>query len=249
LDQTGARQLDEEAKAYHAKDLLFKIERLSMRRILVPFRKPDRIKPYLEAAELAGLEPIPFPTDAPGSLDNVDGLLLTGGTDVDPARYGQTRLPETEEPDQERDEIELQLLDEAIERDLPILAICRGFQLLNVHQGGTLIQHIASGKHRVKTRDKGEPAHEVEVAPGSKLASIMSASRVAVNSRHHQAVDRVGANLQVVGRSVEDGIVEALERPGKRFVVAVQWHPENQVQRFAQQMALFQALRVATEGG
>jgi putative glutamine amidotransferase len=143
----------------------------------------------------------------------------------------------------------LELLEEAIQRDLPILAICRGFQLLNVHQGGTLIQHIESGKHRVESRDKGDPAHEVEIAAGSKLAEILGAPRVAVNSRHHQAVDRVGANLKVAGRSVDDGIVEALELPEKRFVVAVQWHPENQVRRSAQQLRLFQALSAAINGG
>jgi putative glutamine amidotransferase len=220
-----------------------------MRRILVPFRESDRIKPYLEAIELAELEPVPFHTDAPGNLDGVDGLVLTGGTDVDPLRYGQTPIPETDEPDRERDEIELELLEEAIQRDLPILAICRGFQLLNVHQGGTLIQHIESGTHRVESPDKGEPAHEVEIVAGSKLGEILGAPRVAVNSRHHQAVDRVGANLQVVGRSVGDGIVEALELPDKRFVIAVQWHPENQVRRSAQQLRLFQALKAAANGG
>lgn len=219
-----------------------------MRRVLVPFRQSDRIQPYLDAVQLAGLEPVPFVTEMPGHLDGVAGLVLTGGTDVDPSRYGQERGPETELPDPERDEIELELLEQAIQRDLPVLAICRGFQLLNVHQGGTLLQHIESGLHRVTSKDKGERAHEVDIQEDSMLHSILGASRVAVNSRHHQAVDRVGANLQVSGRSVDDSIVEALEYPGKRFVVGVQWHPENQVWRNPEQLRLFEALRNAANG-
>jgi putative glutamine amidotransferase len=225
------------------------VEGRCMGRVLVPFREADRIRPYLDAVAMAGLEPVPFLTEAPRSLADVEGLVLTGGTDVEPARYGQISLPETEEPDRERDEIELELLTEAIERDLPVLAICRGFQLLNVHQGGTLLQHVESGRHRVLTADKGEPAHQVEIEPQSRLRGIFGASRVAVNSRHHQAVERIGANLQVVGRSVEDGMVEAFELPGKRFVIGVQWHPENQVLRCAEQLRLFQAFAEAAGGG
>jgi putative glutamine amidotransferase len=216
-----------------------------MPRVLVPFREPDRIQPYLDAVEMGGLEPVPFLTGTPGSLADVQGLVLTGGTDVDPLRYGEVPLAETEEPDRERDEIEFELLAEALQRDLPVLAICRGFQLMNVHQGGTLRQHIESGWHRVLTEDKGEPAHEIEVEPGSQLATIFGATRVGVNSRHHQAVERIGANLRVVGRSVDDGLVEAFELPGKRFVIGVQWHPENQVRRSPEQLRLFQALAEA----
>jgi putative glutamine amidotransferase len=216
-----------------------------MRRVLVPFREPDRVVPYLDAIAMAGLEPVPFLTEMPRGLADVEGLLLTGGTDVEPERYGEPRLDETEEPDRERDEIEFELLAEALQRDLPVLAICRGFQLLNVHQGGTLRQHIQSGRHRFLTEDKGETAHEIEVEPGSQLATIFGATRVGVNSRHHQAVERIGANLRVVGRSVDDGVVEAFELPGKRFVIAVQWHPENQVGRGQEQLRLFQAFAEA----
>jgi putative glutamine amidotransferase len=215
------------------------------RRVLVPFREPGRIQPYLDAVVMAGLEPVPFLTETPRSLADVEGLVLTGGTDIEPVRYREFALPETEEPDRERDEIEFELLAEALQRDLPVLAICRGFQLMNVHQGGTLRQHIESGRHRVLTEDKGEAVHEIEVEPGSRLAAILGATRVGVNSRHHQSVERVGANLWVVGRSVEDGVVEAFELPVKRFVIGVQWHPENQIRRNPEQLRLFEAFAEA----
>jgi putative glutamine amidotransferase len=178
--------------------------------------------PYLEALQLAGIEAT-FGT----SLDGASGLMLMGGDDVNPARYGEPRHPETEDPDDGRDELECALIAKALERDLPILAICRGMQILNVAQGGTLVQHLEN--HRQKTIDKSLSAHCVEIVPGSTLATIAGGElKAPVNSRHHQAVARLGQGLIMSATDTRDGVIEAIERPDKRFVVGVQWHPENQ---------------------
>jgi putative glutamine amidotransferase len=178
--------------------------------------------PYLEALQLAGIEAT-FGT----SLDGASGLMLMGGDDVNPARYGEPRHPETEDPDDGRDELECALIAKALERDLPILAICRGMQILNVAQGGTLVQHLEN--HRQKTIDKSLSAHCVEIVPGSTLATIAGGElKAPVNSRHHQAVARLGQGLIMSATDPRDGVIEAIERPDKRFVVGVQWHPENQ---------------------
>jgi putative glutamine amidotransferase len=173
------------------------------------------------------------------SLDGFGGLLLTGGTDVDPALYGQTLVEPTQPPDLGRDQMEQRLLGEALGRDLPILAICRGMQFFNVFHGGTLIQHIEG--HSIKPADLSQPAHCVTVVPGTLLARVTGAGPLEVNSRHHQAVNRVGEGLVVSARSVPDGIIEGLELPGKRFAVAVQWHPEDQILAAAPQRELFRA--------
>ncbi len=161
------------------------------------------------------------------ALEGFDGLLLMGGTDVNPALYRETPGPQTQEPDEVRDQLETILLANALGRDMPVLAICRGMQMLNVQHGGSLIQHL--GGHVFKTPDRGQPAHPVDIVPGTRLALIAGAKlRWQVNSRHHQAVGRVGQGLTVSATDPRDGTVEAIERPDKRFVVAVQWHPENQ---------------------
>jgi putative glutamine amidotransferase len=178
--------------------------------------------PYVEALRQAGIEPT-FGT----SLEGVLGLMLMGGDDMNPARYGETRHPETEDPDEPRDELECALIAEALERDVPILAICRGMQILNVAHGGTLVQHLEN--HRQKTQDKSVKAHCVEIVPGTTLAAIAGGElKAPVNSRHHQAVARLGQSLIVSATDPRDGVIEAIERPDKRFVVGVQWHPENQ---------------------
>lgn len=215
------------------------------RRVLVPFREIDRSQPYLDALQLGGLNPVPFITESSRHLADMAGLVLTGGTDINPTRYGETPETETEPPDSERDEIESELLAEALHKDLPVLAICRGFQLLNVHQGGTLLQHILADQHRVITGDKGKPAHDVEIEAASRVAEIFGSTRVAVNSRHHQALKDLGTGLTLVGWSIGDGVPEAVELVGKRFVVGVQWHPENQVAQSAEQLRLFQAFAKA----
>jgi|SRR5579875_415083 len=215
-------------------------------RVLVPFRHEKKLKAYEDAIRAAGMQPVPAFVGEAVSLDGVQGVLLMGGTDVNPKRYGEAARPETDPPDDERDEVELRVIDQAIARDVPMLAICRGLQILNVYHGGTLIQHLSPAEpHDVETEDKGAPAHEVSIEAHTRLAQIADSGRWQVNSRHHQAAQKIGAGLQVSARAAEDGTIEALERPDKRFVVAVQWHPEDQVRRDEQQLKLFRAFAEA----
>jgi putative glutamine amidotransferase len=189
--------------------------------------------PYRKALREAGLEPVENVT----TLDELAGLVLTGGSDVSPELYGAERQPETGESDRDRDERESALLDEALARDLPVLAICRGLQLFNVVLGGTLVQHVEG--HRFPGRPE---VHPITIVPATRLASILETHSYAVNSRHHQAVDKVGRDLTVAA-TAPDGIVEALEMPRKRFVLAVQWHPEDRTD--GPDARLFDALRKA----
>ena len=204
----------------------------------------DYPRPYEEALHAVGIELVPV-TAAPMSADAA-GLLLMGGSDVNPARYGKARVADTEESDDARDELECALIEEALARDLPLLAICRGLQILNVQHGGTLIQHLAStARHRQRTEDRGLPVHQVEIVSGTALAAIASSAGGAlhwdVNSRHHQAIDRLGEGLRISARDPEDGTIEGIERPDKRFVIGVQWHPENMSATDPNQARLFQA--------
>jgi putative glutamine amidotransferase len=204
--------------------------------------KPDHSLPYEEALRSAGIEPsLVRPEDRIPA--DASGLLLMGGADVNPTLYRETRVRETDRADDARDLLEFRLIEEFLERDLPLLAICRGMQILNVQHGGTLVQHLeTTQRHRVKAEDKGAPAHKVHVVPGTKLAAIVGEPPVVeVNSRHHQAVRNPGAPLLVSARDVEDGTIEAMERDDRRFVIAVQWHPENQAPRDRRQAAIFEA--------
>jgi putative glutamine amidotransferase len=195
----------------------------------------SRVDDYLESVKRAGGEPVVLDAaaDPAGALDRVDGLLLTGGLDVDPVLYGETPHATTA-VDAARDLFEIPLSRDAIARDLPVFAICRGVQVLNVAAGGTLIQDIPSTvttslSHSIDI-PKDHPAHEVRVTPGTRLAASLGASMpqdtCAVNSRHHQAVGRV-APAFVVSASSADGVIEAIERPASAFCLGVQWHPEN----------------------
>lgn len=188
---------------------------------------------YFEAVQRAGGIPVllpPQPADDEAVsrvLDGVDGLIVTGGADVDPARYGQDAAPETDKPHLERDAWEDALLSAAIERELPFLGICRGMQVLNVNRGGSLHQHLPAivGDDRYRI-GKGEFAtNQVVVEPGTELDALVGA-KLPVKSYHHQAVDAVGDGLRVAARS-DDGIVQAVELEGVPFGVAVQWHPEE----------------------
>jgi putative glutamine amidotransferase len=194
------------------------------------------------------MEPAPAFVGDSISLDGAAGLLLMGGTDVNPKLYGEARRPETEEPDDQRDEAELRVIELAMAKDLPVLAICRGLQILNVFHGGTLVQHLSpSEPHDPELEDTTAAVHEVDIEPESRLAAIAETSRWRVNSRHHQAAGRIGEHLRVAARATEDGIIEALERADKRFVVAVQWHPEDQVRADAAQLKLFRAFAEALQ--
>ena len=197
--------------------------------------------PYADALTSVGLEAVHFTPAAHGSLDGVFGLVLCGGADIEPSRYGQTRHPETKQRDDERDGMELELIEEALRRDLPILAICRGMQVLNVRHGGSLHQHIGDS-HRPPP---GQVLfHPVSVAEASCLLGITGRLDFAVNSRHHQAVDRVGDSLRAIAWS-HDGYIEAIERTDRSFVVGVQWHPEDTHQTNEPDACLFRAFRDA----
>lgn len=201
---------------------------------------------YARSVERSGALPVVLPAiapeHAPALLDRLDGLLLSGGVDVDPALYGRPRHPKLGSIDRARDEFELALTREALERDLPLLAICRGQQLLNVACGGTLVQDIPSElpgalRHDAPGR-RTRRSHGVELEPSSRLAEILGPGPLRVNSFHHQAIDQPGAGLEVSGRCPRDGVIEAVEMSGRSFVVAVQWHPES----FWDEPESFQAL-------
>jgi putative glutamine amidotransferase len=195
----------------------------------------SRVGDYVKSVMRAGGEPLVLSTsDEAGSvLDRVDALLLTGGLDVDPEYYGEAPHPATE-VDAARDRFEIPLSRDAIARDLPVFAICRGVQVLNVAAGGTLVQDIPSAITSELTHSIDVPkdyvAHAVRVSPGTRLAEALGASTrldaCPVNSRHHQSVARVAPSF-VVSAVSEDGVVEAIERPDSTFCVGVQWHPEN----------------------
>jgi putative glutamine amidotransferase len=188
----------------------------------------ERLHNYWDRLREAGLEVVDT-TGPGGSLKDCAGLVLTGGIDVDPALYGETPHPEVEETNRPRDDFELSLLREALDAGLPVLAICRGHQLLNVCFGGALLQHVEGDAH---CWHEDEPItssfHDAEFVAGSRLAAIYGAGRIHVNSRHHQAVtpDRVAKGLIVTGIT-DDGLVEGLESESHRWVVGVQWHPER----------------------
>jgi putative glutamine amidotransferase len=198
---------------------------------------------YLDALHRAGAVEaamLAVPIDGRGAharLARVDALLLTGGADVDPARYGQPRHPETYGVSAVRDGFEEALVRAAIERRMPVLAICRGIQVLNVALGGTLVQHlpdVTPQPHR-----PGTP-HPVTVVPGSRLHAALGVDRADGLSSHHQAVDRLGAGLVVTARA-DDGTVEAVELTGDAWVVAVQWHPEDTAAGDPAQQRVFDA--------
>ena len=164
-------------------------------------------------------------------LDNCDGLLLSGGTDVDPVLFGEAPHTALGRVEPARDPFELELAREAVQRDLPVLGICRGLQVLNVALGGTLVQDIPSDVGGAVRHEAGddrlEIAHDVVINHGSRLAALLGTTRAGVNSFHHQAAKTLGEGLIRSATSPDDGIIEGLEMIDRSFVVAVQWHPEN----------------------
>ncbi len=163
-------------------------------------------------------------------LDRLDGLILAGGADIDPASYGAQRDPMTRNTVPERDDSEITLARRAIERDMPVLGICRGMQLINVAQGGTLVQHVPDlvghENHRRNPGSFDGSDHDVRLEPGSLAARAAGEELHETKSHHHQGVDRLGEGLVVSGYSALDELPETIEAPACRFVLGVQWHPE-----------------------
>jgi len=192
---------------------------------------------YIEAVQAAGGVPLLFAPHFTAEVcaalwPRLDGLVLTGGGDIEPARFGQPRHPAVDEVSPARDELELELTRRAVADDVPLLAICRGMQVLNVALGGTLVQDITSERPGSLVHTQKAPRHETTHAvkvlgDGTLLGRVLGSPEIRVNSMHHQAIDRPGESLREVAWA-PDGVVEGLEMPGPgRFVLGVQWHPED----------------------
>ena len=210
---------------------------------------------YLDAVYQAGAMPVLLPITFDTQhlerfLDQVDGLLLTGGLDVDPSRYGEKKLPCCGTCSACRDRMEFPLCRMALERNIPILAICRGMQVLSCVLGGTLWEDIAVQSESTLLHARYDApdtaVHEVSVRPGTLLHSIVATDVLPVNSRHHQGIRRLGEGLEITA-TAPDGLAEAVELPGKRFVLGVQWHPESLSKKTPAQQAIFDAFVHAVE--
>ena len=206
---------------------------------------------YVDAVSDAGGLPLilPFlPEPADQLLDLLDGVILSGGGDIDPARFDRNRHPRTDGISPERDDLELRVFQAARARGLPILGICRGLQLINVAMGGTLIQDIPDERpswsqhrqdHDGLARD--DVSHPVTLEGGSRVATIYGETRIMTNSYHHQAVDDLARGLVVTGHA-DDGTIESFEAEGEPFLLAVQWHPETLYRRHTEHARVFSAL-------
>ncbi|MGH3091702.1 MAG: gamma-glutamyl-gamma-aminobutyrate hydrolase family protein [Gaiellaceae bacterium] len=195
---------------------------------------------YVQAVERAGGRPLLVPPSTDGveeTLDAVDGLLFPGGSDLDPELYGAEAHPETNGIRGERDRAELALLEAALARDMPLLAVCRGSQVLNVARGGDLVQHLPElvGDEKHKHTPGVFADHDVDLGANTRLQRLLG-DRAPVKSHHHQGYGRIGGGL-VESAWAEDGTVEALEDPSRRFTLGVLWHPEA-----GEDSALFEAL-------
>jgi putative glutamine amidotransferase len=207
---------------------------------------------YTEAVEAAGGVPLVIPPQTGNVaeiLAAVDGLLLSGGADIDPARYGDTEVhPTTYDIHAGRDELELELVRQAVAQDMPVLCICRGIQVLNVALGGTLIQDVpsqySSDIQHAQHKDgivAHEPGHTVKVTPGSLLERTYESDTIAVNSFHHQALRDVAPELEI-NAVAPDEVVESVARPGSSWMLGVQWHPEMMFRAHPEHLKPFTAL-------
>jgi gamma-glutamyl-gamma-aminobutyrate hydrolase PuuD len=202
---------------------------------------------YVQSVEGAGGMPLLIPVqelsaeDARALLGRLDGVIVSGGPDVNPERYGQAPHPETGRPRDTRDEIEATVLEAAMSDEIPTLAICRGLQVLNVARGGTLLQHLTDAVgHGGHTPDpRGHGPHEVRVQPGTLLADLVGWEHADVPTHHHQAVDRLGEGLVATAWAADDTI-EGVEDRSVPFLVGVQWHPEA-----GEDLSLFRGLVAA----
>ena len=204
---------------------------------IIGISRCSRLDDYIASVEQAGGRArVLDVSDSPKRvLSEIHGLLLTGGGDVDPVFYGEDRHPSVEDAEPGRDEFEIDLARRAVDARMPLLAICRGAQVLNVAMGGTLVQDIPSAVTTELPHAIAEPkhavAHDIVVAEGSTLAQVLGRAvspghTCRVNSRHHQSVGKIGKNLAPAA-TAPDGIVEAIEVPDAEFCIGVQWHPEN----------------------
>ena len=208
---------------------------------------------YIEGVTLAGgiaalLPPQPVDADIANQvLDGIDGLIVTGGRDVDPSAYGNSPHPATDEPDRGRDAWEFALVSAALARHLPVLGICRGAQVLNVALGGTLHQHLPDvvGHTRHQQGNAVFSTSSIHTVAGSRLAGLVGESTNA-QCYHHQAIDRLGDGLVISARD-DDGVIEGVEIPGQDFVLAVQWHPEETLDDLRLFAGLVEAARVYTK--
>jgi putative glutamine amidotransferase len=228
---------------------------ISIRNLTNPINSTDYHavrRDYSHSVDLAGGIPVLIPLHIEnialrGLFDRLDGLILSGGGDVDPVHYGAECSPYTGSIDAERDRVELQLARWAVEADKATLAICRGTQVLNVAFGGTLIQDIREEVPDALRHDPPDDSwyprltHDVDVVGGSKLQSALGRAHLAVNSLHHQALARIADGL-VVTACAPDGIVEAVEHPHRQFILGVQWHPEALVDHHPPMLNLFKSL-------
>lgn len=231
----------------------------------VPGEKPAQWaigQRYVEVLRQFGAVPwlIPPLVNDPEAIreifDRLDGLVLAGGSDIEPGRYGEAARPECGPTDPDRDAVEILLVKLALDHTLPLLGICRGVQLLNVACGGSLYQDIAAQvpaaiKHDFTAKqghlDRAGSPHDVTVKAGTRLAAILGTHVVPVNSIHHQAVKELGRGL-VASAYAPDGVVEALEQVSHPFALAVQWHPEDLVETQPVMGRLFEAFMEATRG-
>lgn len=229
--------------------------------IPIPVQDPEKRrftlnKNYVRSLIECGATPILLTTSLDVATwrtlyEEADGVMLTGGGDVEPALFGEAKHEKTDDIDLERDDIEIALARWAVADDKPTFAICRGIQVMNVALGGTLVQDIPS-QWRVGTPEKLEHRghaigatrdqvlHEVCIEPGNCIAGVFGAGNVGVNSFHHQAIKVLGDGLIVTSRA-PDGIIESVEVPGKRYYLGVQWHPEEMTAGRADMVALFQS--------
>jgi len=206
---------------------------------------------YIRAVQAAGGIPILLTPHLAAEIvaalwQRLDGLLLTGGGDIDPATFARLRHPKVDDVSPARDELELGLTRRAVDDGVPLFAICRGIQVLNVALGGTLVQDLPGERPgpivHSQSEPRDQPTHAVKVmGEGTRLGRVLGALEIAVNSMHHQAIDRLGDGLREVAWA-PDGVIEGVELSGERFVVGVQWHPEELVGHDRAARSLFAAL-------
>jgi putative glutamine amidotransferase len=222
---------------------------------LTPQGEPPRVEmalglTYMRAIEFAGGVPVVIPPlhlrAITPLLDRISGICLSGGPDLDPKSYGAKEHPELGPTEPDLDRFELAIARQADARELPLLAICRGTQALNVVRGGTLVQHLPDVAEAIQHRQQApgeQPTHPVRLEADSELAAVLGVTSLDVNSFHHQGIERLGQGLRAVGFS-PDGTVEAIESPDRPYCFGVQWHAELLVER-AIETALFESFVAA----